>query len=137
MPAVSNSAPPILWSPDAARVERSQLTRFTRWLAAERGVEVDGYDALWRWSVDELEQFWGAIWDYFEVVAHTPYERVLGSREMPGAQWFPGATLNYAEHVFRGRADDAVAIRHASETRPLAELRWGELKALTARIAAA
>lgn len=137
MSATSDSAPPILWSPDAGRVERAQLTRFTRWLAAERGVEVADYDALWRWSVDELEQFWAAIWDYFEVIAHTPYERVLGSREMPGAQWFPGATLNYAEHVFRGRDDAAVAIRHASETRPLAELRWGELKALTARIAAA
>jgi acetoacetyl-CoA synthetase len=137
MPATSDSAPPVLWRPDAERVERAQLTAFTRWLAAERGVETEGYAALWQWSVDELEQFWAAIWDYFEVIAHSPYERVLASGEMPGAQWFPGATVNYAEHIFRGRDDGAVAIRHASETRELAELRWGELRALTARIAAA
>lgn len=131
-----DTVPPILWTPDPARVERAQLTRFARWLADERDVHVDGYDALWRWSVDELESFWAAIWDYFEVQAHTPYERVLSSHEMPGARWFEGATLNYAEHVFRGRDDAAVAIRHASELRPLAQLTWGELRALTARIAA-
>jgi len=66
-----------------------------------------------------------------------PYERVLGRREMPGADWFPGARLSYAEHVFRDREDDAVAIRHASELRPLGELTWGELRETTARIAAA
>jgi acetoacetyl-CoA synthetase len=137
MTAASDTVPPILWTPDPARVERAQLTRFVRWLAAERDVRVSGYDALWRWSVDQPEAFWAAIWDYFEVRAHTPYEQVLGRREMPGAQWFTGATLNYAEHVFRDRDDDAVAIRHASELRPLAELTWGELRTLAARIAAA
>jgi acetoacetyl-CoA synthetase len=131
------AAPPILWTPTPERIERSTLKRFTRWLADERGVACEGYDALWRWSVDELEDFWAAIWDFFEVQASGQYERVLGRREMPGAEWFPGARLNYAEHIFRARDDAQVAIRHASEQRPLAEMTWGELRALTARIAAA
>jgi acetoacetyl-CoA synthetase len=133
----SAAAPPILWTPSPERVERAALTRYARWLSDTRGLSFDGYEALWRWSVDELEDFWASIWEYFDVQASAPYERVLGRREMPGAEWFPGARLNYAQHIFRGRDDAAVAIRHASEQRPLAELTWGELRALTARIAAA
>ena len=106
------------------------------WLANEHGVVATTYDELWRWSIDDIEAFWSSIVEYFEVRFETPPRAVLGSREMPGAQWFPGATLSYPEHVFRGRDDDAVAIRHASELRPLAELTWGELRALTARIQA-
>jgi acetoacetyl-CoA synthetase len=132
----ATAAPPVLWTPGPERVERATLTRFTRWLAQERGVACADYEALWRWSVDELEAFWAAIWDFCEVRASAPYERVLGRREMPGAEWFPGARLNYAEHVFRERDEAAVAIRHASEQRPLAAMTWGELRALTARIAA-
>lgn len=135
----ARDTPPLLWTPTPERVRDARLTRFARWLAEERGVAAaaGSYADLWQWSVDEPEQFWAAIWDHFEVIAHTPYERVLGRREMPGAQWFPGATLNYAEHVFRDRDAAAVAIRHATELRPLAELTWGGLRALTARIAAA
>ena len=129
------AAPPVLWTPDAARVERAALTRYARWLAG-RGVETDGYHELWRWSVDSLEEFWASIWEHFEVRASAPYDRVLASRRMPGAEWFPGARLNFAEHVFRSRDPDTVAIRHASELRPLAETTWGELEEDTRRLAA-
>jgi len=125
----------VLWEPDPAFVKRTAMTRYMRWLAVERGVEAEDYQALWRWSVEDVEGFWASIWDYFEVAASQPYERVLGRREMPGAEWFPGARLSYAEHVFRGRDDAEVAIRHASELRELDELTWGELRALTASIA--
>ncbi len=131
-----------LWEPSAEAIERSQLTRYRRWLAAERGVEADDYAELWKWSVDELEDFWASIWDYFEVIAsrggdqggrgaegeEPPYEQVLAERTMPGARWFEGAELNYAEHIFRGKADDEVAVVYASELRDLGELRWGELQ---------
>jgi acetoacetyl-CoA synthetase len=133
------TAPEPLWTPSPERVERSTLTRYARWLRDERGVDVpeNDYDALWRWSVDELEDFWASIWDYFRVEASAPYERVLGSRAMPGAEWFPGARLNYAQHVFRRAADDGeVALRHASELRDAGEWTWGELRARTAAIAA-
>jgi acetoacetyl-CoA synthetase len=129
-------APPVLWAPDPARIERATLTRYAHWLA-ERGVESDGYHDLWRWSVDNLEEFWASIWQFFDVRASVPYERVLGSRAMPGAEWFPGARLNFAEHVFRGRDAASVAVRHASELRPLAETSWSELEADTQRVAAA
>ncbi len=131
-----STAPPILWHPDAERTERSTLTRYARWLATSRGLETGSYDELWRWSTSDLEGFWGSIWEFFELQASAPYERVLGSRTMPGAEWFPGARLNYVEHVFRNRGDDEVALRHASELRPLEETTWGELHDLTRRLAA-
>ena len=129
--------PPVLWTPSPERVEHATLTRYARWLAETLGVETDGYHELWRWSVTELEAFWASIWDFFDVRASAPYERVLGSRSMPGAEWFPGARLNYAEHVFRDRDPRAVAVRHASELRTLAETTWGELREATRRTAAA
>jgi acetoacetyl-CoA synthetase len=123
--------PKLLWRPSAERVEHATITRFARAVGRE-----GDYDELWRWSVDDLEGFWGAIWEFFDVQASEPYERVLGRREMPGAQWFPGSRLSYAEHFFRGRDDEAVAIRHAGELRELAQWTWGELREQTARIAA-
>jgi acetoacetyl-CoA synthetase len=122
--------PELLWSPSPERVERANITRFAR----KRGLSTD-YAEIWRWSVDNLDEFWAAIWDEW-VDADAPYERVLGRREMPGAEWFPGARLNYAKHIFRGRSDDALAIQHASESRELASWTWGDLRRETARIAA-
>jgi acetoacetyl-CoA synthetase len=112
------------------------LTSYSRRLA-EGGVETEGYHELWRWSVENLDEFWASVWEFFEIRASAPYERVLGSRAMPGAEWFPGARLNFAEHVFRRRAAATVAVRHASELHPLAETSWGELEVHTQRVAAA
>src|SRR5215211_7125921 len=92
------------------------------------------YHELWRWSVDDLEGFWGSLWDWFEVSGS--YERVLGRREMPDAEWFPGAELSYAEHVFRLARPGETAIVHVSESRPLAEIGWDELRDQVARCAA-
>jgi acetoacetyl-CoA synthetase len=130
-----SEAPQILWEPGEQFKAESSLARYMRWLSDERGVHARDYDELWQWSVEDLEGFWGSIWDYYGVRASRPYEAVLGSREMPGARWFPGARLSYVEHVFRDRDDTAVAIRHASELRGLSELTWGQLRDLTAQIA--
>ena len=124
-----SAAPEILWRPSPARVAAAWLTRFQR----EVGVE-GGYEELWQWSVDDIDGFWAALWRFFAVDGS--YDAVLGSRAMPGAEWFPGAEVSYAAHVFRGKPDGRVAIRHASELRPLAEWTWGELRERTAAIAA-
>src|SRR3954454_25326698 len=91
----------LLWTPSAEAVDRSNLTRYMRWLSAERGLDFDGdYRALWRWSIDELEDFWQTIWDYFDVQHSGTPSAVLAERTMPGARWFEGTALNYAEHIF-------------------------------------
>jgi acetoacetyl-CoA synthetase len=107
-----------------------------RWLETEHDLRFDGYHELWAWSVKDIEAFWKSIWCYFGVEASRPYDFVLGRREMPGVEWFPGAELSYVQHVFRGRDEDAVAIVHASELRPQADVSWGELRALTGALAA-
>lgn len=117
----------LLWTPSAARLGKSQLTAFMRWLDTERGLAFADYAALWRWSVDDLEAFWGAIWDYFEVQSSAPYERVLGDRRMPGARWFPGARLNYAQHALRHERAQAVGLMHLSERLALSRMSWQEI----------
>jgi acetoacetyl-CoA synthetase len=125
----------VLWEPSEERVRRAAITRYAGWLQETRGLRLATYDDLWRWSVDDLEGFWGSIWAYYDVQASATPERVLGSRAMPGAQWFPGARLSHPGHVFRDREDDAVAIRHASELRELGQWTWGELRERTAAVA--
>jgi acetoacetyl-CoA synthetase len=117
----------LLWTPSAERVGNTNLTAFTAWLAAHRGLRLDGYHALWRWSIEDLEGFWQAVWDYSGVDASAPPERVLGRRVMPGAQWFPGARLNYAQHVLRRERPGETALLHVSETAPVAGLDWADL----------
>jgi acetoacetyl-CoA synthetase len=119
----------VMWTPPADVRETTQLGRYLDWLRETRGIEHAGYDELWRWSVDDLEGFWGSLWDFFEIRAHTPYERVLGSREMPGAEWFTGSRLNYAEHMLgRDEDTDQVAVLARSQTRADFDLTFGDLR---------
>src|ERR1700716_2891338 len=101
-----------------------------RGLAEERGLAFGTYEELWRWSVSDLDGFWSAVWEFFEVLSSRPYEQVLSSRAMPGAVWFSGSRVNYAEHLLRREAAAApgeTAIVHSSELRPLARMSWSEL----------
>ena len=119
----------ILWSPPADVRATSQLGRFLDFLRDTRGRDLADYDELFDWSVSDLEGFWGSVWDYFEVKAHTPYERVLGRADMPGAEWFTKASLNYAEHMV-GREEDLAdtAVLAISQTRDSFELSFGDLR---------
>jgi acetoacetyl-CoA synthetase len=119
----------VLWSPPADVRQTSQLGRFLDFVRDTRGLELPGYDELFDWSVSDLEGFWGSLWDYFEVKAHTPYERVLGAADMPGAEWFTGSTLNYAEHMV-GREEDLAetAVLAISQTRDSFELSFADLR---------
>ena len=127
---MTTTTPPELLRPVAADArETTEIGRFLGRLERDRGLRFDGYDDLHRWSVDDLEGFWSAVWEHFGVRAHTPYTRVLGRREMPGAEWFPGATLNYAEHALGAGGDpEATAVLGYSQTRERAELTWGGLR---------
>jgi acetoacetyl-CoA synthetase len=129
-------APEIIWRPTAAAVESSNLTAYIDWLRSERGVDVAAYPELWRWSVDDLEGFWNSIFDWFNVEYDGERGPALASREMPGADWFPGVRLNWAERAFAGKDDDQLAILHASELRELGEITWGELRRQVAAVAA-
>jgi acetoacetyl-CoA synthetase len=126
----------LLWKPSPESIERRAMTRYMRWLQSERGLDLPDYPALWNWSVTELEDFWASIWDYFGVSSPTSHSTVLAERTMPGARWFEGAQLNYAEHLFRDKRDEEVAILHASELRDLDRLSWGELREQVAEVAA-
>ena len=118
----------LMWEPPAEWVADASITAYTAWLAETRGLSFDDFQSLWRWSVDNLDDFWASVWDYFEVQSSAPYDQVLGQREMPGAEWFPGARINYAQHIFRNRRDDAPALVHAGEDRALEPLSWDELE---------
>ena len=122
--------PEILWRPPVDVLERSRIGHYLGWLEATRGKRFSSYDDLWRWSVDDLEGFWGSVWDHFEIQSETGYESVLGDRQMPGAEWFPGARLNYAEHALRlgeRSGHDAVVLAH-SQTRPPVALSAAQLR---------
>jgi acetoacetyl-CoA synthetase len=133
--ASMSEEPQLLWQPSEERIRQSTLTRFADWVADRRGLTFDDYQALWRWSVTELEQFWPDVVEFFAVRLEDAGAVFEGS-EMPGVRWFPGARVSYAEHIFRDKDDSAVAIRHASELRELDSWTWAELRAQTAAIAA-
>lgn len=135
MPDSSVSSEP-LWEPTAEAVADSQLTAFNSWLADTHGLDFGTYDQLWKWSTDEPGAFWTAIWDYFDVVHSGGFDQAIGSMAMPGAKWFDGTELNYAEHIFLDREPDEIAIFAAAETRDLATVTWGELRSGVAAAAA-
>ena len=126
----------LLWEPSEELKENANISRYIRWLEDEKGLSFSDYGELWEWSVTELEEFWASIWEFFEVKASRPYERVLSQREMPGANWFEGAELNYAEHALRNARPDEPAVLYQSELRPLDQMTWREIQEKVAALAA-
>ncbi len=124
------SSPPLLWEPPSDARTSTRLGEFLTFCEQRSGRRFAGYDELWEWSIgDGLVDCWAAIWDFFDVIAATPYEQVLDRRVMPGARWFEGARLNYAQHILRPATDRAgeVAIVGRSQCRDRVEITWGEL----------
>jgi len=125
----------VLWEPDDETRNQAVITRFIRWLNARKGLYFKDYDGLWQWSVTDIEDFWRFLWEFFDVRASRPFSRVLSDRHMPGAKWFEGARLNYAEHVFRHMSPHRPALLFQSETRPLADISWDRLHREVAAVA--
>ncbi|MBY6268660.1 acetoacetate--CoA ligase [Parageobacillus thermoglucosidasius] len=126
-----------LWTPTEERIQRSSIKRYMNWLKEKKGLAFETHQALWNWSVEHLEEFWESVWEYCEIKSAAPYRCVLEERKMPGAKWFPGATLNYAENVFRNERSDRPALLFRSERVPYREVTWKELKEKTAAVASA
>ncbi|WP_024509321.1 acetoacetate--CoA ligase [Bradyrhizobium sp. ARR65] len=116
-----------------------QITLYRRWLADQRGLSFSNYEELRQWSVRDIDVFWRSIWDYFDLQSATPFRAVLSQRKMPGAIWFPGASVNYAQQVFRHvEAADAAgmpAIIASGEDGVLKETSWPELRRQAAALA--
>ncbi|MDB5796690.1 MAG: acetoacetate--CoA ligase, partial [Paucimonas sp.] len=130
---------PALWTPTPERIEQSRLTDYLRWLAREKGLHFDDYDGLWNWSVTQLEAFWQSIWHYFGVKGSQPATQVLDAHKMPGAKWFDGARLNFAEQLFRfhlGEQGERPAIIARSELRGTQVLSWSALREQVSQAAA-
>jgi acetoacetyl-CoA synthetase len=117
----------VLWRPSQDWVEHTNLHRFRLWLKQHRHREFSDLHALRRWSIEHLDEFWGALWDFFQIQSSAPPAQVLGKRSMPGAEWFPGARLNYAEHILRHEQAGRPALFHCNEQTPLQALDWSEL----------
>jgi acetoacetyl-CoA synthetase len=126
----------LMWEAPEDAKRNSTLAGYLSWLQETRELRFTSYHDLWAWSVSDLEGFWGSIWEYYGVGAHQSYTRVLSSREMPGARWFEGARLNYAEHIFRMASPDRPALLFRSETQPFRELSWASLRDQVASVAA-
>jgi len=127
----------LIWEADAARKGRANLTAFLAWLA-ERGRAFEGYDDLWQWSVEDLDGFWTAIWDYFDLISDGTREAVMTADPMPRTRWFTGTRLNYAEHVLRHEMSgdpNRVMLRHSSELREMASMSWAEVGGAVRRLA--
>ena len=132
MSAPSDSTEPeILWQPDEETVRNARITAFAERAAQDHGVTVDTYEDLWRWSTTDLRAFWGTVVDHLGVRFHEAPSEVLASEDMPGASWFPGSTLNYAEHALHpaeGGADDDLAIVAVREDGRREQRTYGELR---------
>jgi acetoacetyl-CoA synthetase len=136
---VTDTAPRVLWQPEPADVARTRIAEFRRWLSETRGLDLPDYDSLWRWSTEDLEGFWGAFAQFAGVRFHAQPERVLGAAGMPGAEWFPGASLNYAEHALApaaGKGDDDLALVFRREDGMRTETTFGDLRRQVAAVRA-
>ncbi|MGZ4728319.1 MAG: acetoacetate--CoA ligase [Acidimicrobiales bacterium] len=127
-----SGGPETLWVPPDDVRRSTTVGRYLTWLADERGLEFDTYDQLWTWSVDDLDGFWSSVWSFFEVRSSQPYDSVLPDPTMPGATWFPGARLNYAERAL-ATTGDGVAIVARSQSVAERSISWDELRDLVAR----
>src|SRR3954465_8355809 len=128
--------PQVLWTPTPESARATRIARFASWVADRRGLDFGDppdYDTLWRWSVEHLDQFWADVAEWSGVLPGVPDDRVLTRREMPGAEWFPDATLNYAEQALRYEGTALVVV--AEDTDPV-EVPWSQLRGQVGAFAA-
>jgi acetoacetyl-CoA synthetase len=127
-----------LWTPSQDRADQSTMAQFENWVKTNRGLSFDDYNAMWRWSIEDLDGFWSAIWAFFDIRASAQPRCFMAKNQMPGAEWCPGAMLNYTDQILKhaqGREDD-IALVLQSETFGRKETTWGGLRQEVASVAA-
>ncbi|WP_406424266.1 acetoacetate--CoA ligase [Streptomyces sp. NBC_00873] len=129
--------PDLLWSPSISKAENSNVAGFMRWLSETRGLSFSDYAGLWRWSTTDLTGFWSAVWEFYGLDAVSGYDEVLADPKMPGASWFPGARLNFAERCLAQATDARPALIEVSESGVAAETSWERLRHDVAAMSAA
>ena len=132
----NDSTPTPLWRPTAERCNAARVTHFTNWVNERNSLSLDGYEALWRWSTEDLSGFWGAAWEYFDIRASVGYDEVIADRRMPGARWFTGSRLNIVDQIFKHRHLDSPALIYHSEAAGNGTVSWAELERQVAALAA-
>ncbi len=123
-----NSSPDKIWEPSPSMIEHSNLAAYMKWLKLNKDLEFDDYQTLWQWSTDHPAAFWESVRGYFQVKSYTPYKSVMSDDPMPYTRWFEGASLNYAEHIFRNKTDQHPAIIYQSEAGKKGRISWQELE---------
>jgi len=118
----------MLWKPSEEQVQQANLTHYLQWLKHHKNLFFESYHPLWKWSVDNTADFWESIWQYFDILHDGKCGHVLSSDPMPHTQWFEGTKISYAEHIFRKANDIHPAILFKSESAPLEEISWQELR---------
>ena len=127
----------IMWKPSVEQIERSQMFEFKEFINTRHGLNLDSYTDLHDWSVDNIHEFWAFAWEFFDIIHTQPYTQVVDDvSEMPGAKWFTGARLNFAENLLR-RRDDKTALIFKGESQPVRKLTYAELYSEVAKTAAA
>ena len=126
-----------MWKPSVEQIERSQMFEFKEFINTRHGLNLDSYTDLHDWSVDNIHEFWAFAWEFFDIIHTQPYTQVVDDvSEMPGAKWFTGARLNFAENLLR-RRDDKTALIFKGESQPVRKLTYAELYSEVAKTAAA
>lgn len=124
-----------LWEGSDEFKSKSHLHAYSNWLEENHDLKFKNYHDLWKWSTDNIEDFWESIWQYFKIKSHSPYSKVLSSYDMPNCNWFEGTTLNYAEHIFRASKQNETAIYFSNESGAHQEISWQELEHKVAAMA--
>lgn len=125
----------LLWQPSPESIRQSNLTKFINWQKAKKSRHFPDYNQLWKWSTDNIDEFWSNIWEYFNILADGTPQKVTEGEEMPDIKWFEGTRVNYCEHIFRQQNDEYPAIIYASEQQPVQSIEWKELRQQVASFA--
>lgn len=124
-----------LWEGSDVFKSKSNLQAYSIWLEEHYNLKFDAYEDLWQWSINHIEDFWESIWHYFKITSYAPYSKVVSSHNMPNCKWFEGATINYAEHIFKASKPKETAIYFSNERGLTQNISWQELENKVAAMA--